>query len=371
MKKILTSLLIIAAVGTFGYITTSAYFSDTETSEENTFTAGTINIAVDGESPWTTTGTFSIDDMKPGYVFYRDAEITNIGNNPADIWKRLSNMAYADGETSDAEEPGSDNNIGAVIRYDMSIDDEVLFDVDAGYVLDEGPHQLAETTAVEGLYMYLGRLEPGESMTVTQSYHMDPSVGNWAQGDIMTLDVEFYAQQTSGGATAPSPELEALAKDNLDYLDIAASDTADMQLHDAKGWLDYAQGGYGGRDGDETIAMVMGENGVCDETTENATFMMYAGEATANNLVLRHYDGQSDDSFEVFVDGNSVGTYANQYNSEDPSHWITATFPVDFTGYAEVEIVATGEPGSLCAAGTDGTDYWYGQVALNWAKITE
>jgi hypothetical protein len=40
------------------------------------------------------------------------------------------------------------------------------------------------------------------SMTIVQSFHLDGSVGNWAQSDILTFDEEFFALQTVGNASA-------------------------------------------------------------------------------------------------------------------------------------------------------------------------
>lgn len=48
MKKILLSLLTIALVSVVAVGATRAYFSDTETSFNNTFTAGSLNLTVDG-----------------------------------------------------------------------------------------------------------------------------------------------------------------------------------------------------------------------------------------------------------------------------------------------------------------------------------
>jgi len=58
-----------------------AYFSDTETSEGNTFTAGTIDLALDGENP-KTGPIFTFSDVKP----CEDLEpisikLENVGNN--------------------------------------------------------------------------------------------------------------------------------------------------------------------------------------------------------------------------------------------------------------------------------------------------
>jgi len=56
---------------------------------------------------------------------------------------------------------------------------------------------------VECHYIYLGILDPGESMSVIQSYHLDIDVGNWGQNDKVTFDMEFVAQQIEGGLPDP------------------------------------------------------------------------------------------------------------------------------------------------------------------------
>src|SRR3989338_2833034 len=61
MKKILISLAIILVVGAVGFGATRAYFSDTETSSGNTFTAGTLDLKT-GYTTWE----FPLVGMKPG-----------------------------------------------------------------------------------------------------------------------------------------------------------------------------------------------------------------------------------------------------------------------------------------------------------------
>ena len=50
MKKILISVLSIAAVGVVAFAATQAFFSDTETSVGNTFAAGAIDLKIDNTS---------------------------------------------------------------------------------------------------------------------------------------------------------------------------------------------------------------------------------------------------------------------------------------------------------------------------------
>lgn len=69
MKKILISLSVIAAAAAVIVGATTAFFSDTETSMGNTFTAGTLDLEVDIDgvvyNPLDRT-IFSADDIKPG-----------------------------------------------------------------------------------------------------------------------------------------------------------------------------------------------------------------------------------------------------------------------------------------------------------------
>ncbi|MBA7601486.1 hypothetical protein ES703_08561 [subsurface metagenome] len=73
----------------------------------------------------------------------------------------------------------------------------------AGFMLT-GPHF---TGGVECNWIYLGVLQPGESMFVLQSYHLDETVDNWGQSDRVFFDMEFFAQQTEGSPPPPGTEL--------------------------------------------------------------------------------------------------------------------------------------------------------------------
>ena len=89
MKRILLSLMTIAVVAAVGIGAARAYFSDTETSVGNTINAGTIDIAVDGDNPWTKTYTEQWSDMKPSYDRTMTFPIKNVGENPLVLWKRI------------------------------------------------------------------------------------------------------------------------------------------------------------------------------------------------------------------------------------------------------------------------------------------
>jgi predicted ribosomally synthesized peptide with SipW-like signal peptide len=373
VKKILG--LTIAIVLIIGVVAggTWAYFSDTEESLGNTFTAGTIDISVNGENPWEGTGYFTIADMKPCDVEYIDFTINNIGENEVDVWKHFEITGTSGGAMTEPEciaENGTwdsvnqqcqnnvpSDDIASVIDYDLVVDGVVIIDITAD----------VQITDIECCWIYLGRIEPGEDMVVTQSYHMQGTAGNEYQGDTMDFTIELFAQQTRGCPPDPDPVCAGYGKPFLDYVNIGSSSS--MSDHNAWGWFPYSTGNYGGGDpvGTYNFAMIGGDDdgsGTCDMNENDATFEMNACATTANNLVIRHLDGTAIDSFDVYVDGVLVWSYTG--GTIPGEVWVTSTVPLGaqaFTGKATIRLVITGNyPWSGCLT--------YGQGAVNWAYIT-
>ena len=191
-----------------------AYFSDTETSTGNTFQAGTISINLAGDKGTPVHG--SIVDFKPCETGYLVFTITNDGRNPADVWKLIDGVLGEDGWTVSAEDTAK-NDIETITLFGMwieggNIDGGVggyhTFDVDDTMLVNEalGLH----VSDVAGSYMYLGTLDPTKSITIVQTFHMAGDTGNWAQGDVMTFNETYLAQQVA--APSPYPELAQCAR---------------------------------------------------------------------------------------------------------------------------------------------------------------
>jgi len=218
MKRILISLLSIGVVSTLAIGASQAWFSDTEQSTNNKITAGDINLEV-------TTGAalafepVQIDDMKPSYVRWTKHTVTNSGTNPLRLWKRIKDIATSENTKSDAEREwysthpneldgnGQKNDIDKYIEYDMYVGGEVDGDPAKNYLggkHDEGGRVVIDETDgitlydIQGVYVYLGELQPEESMVVWQSYHMKNETGNWAQTDRINFTIEFYGEQDNG-----------------------------------------------------------------------------------------------------------------------------------------------------------------------------
>ena len=88
-RKVLIGILTLVLVSILAGAGVYAYFSDTETST-GTFQAGTIDLAVNGENPWTS-AMFSFTDVKPCEVLEEfQIEVTNVGNNPGILTFEIS-----------------------------------------------------------------------------------------------------------------------------------------------------------------------------------------------------------------------------------------------------------------------------------------
>lgn len=267
MKKIIISLVMIVAVGAIVAGATTAFLSDTETSTGNTFSVGTIDIAVDDQNPWT--GSWSNYLDKPSQTNYMNFIIENVGENPAKIWKKLTNVVNGSGSdgyecigydgcspilvSSEPEcEEGSNgytecylerNNLSAFMIYDMAICNDLTGAdcpfIDDGYgnvekpdllsgqwtVLIDENDQVRVDNVVDTWIKLADNLDAGQKLFVSQSYHLmtwddsgQPVITNWAQGDTMTFDVELDARQTD----APAP---GVAQDNTATADLVQKNT--------------------------------------------------------------------------------------------------------------------------------------------------
>jgi len=196
MRKILASVLMIALVSVAVASGTMAYFNDVETSTQNIFNAGTIDIAVDQENPWSKSYEVTYGDsgdLKPCETGVIQFTIENVGTNPAVLWKHIKVDSVGTGTISEPEvawenKNGENNAIDEVINYDMSVGGRVIFLDADGLSVDD----------IQCMWMPIGTLLPRESVTVVQSYHLRPDVENWAQGDVMTFTMDLYAEQRMG-----------------------------------------------------------------------------------------------------------------------------------------------------------------------------
>jgi len=244
-RTVLISLLIITLVGGLAGGGLFAWFSDTETSGGNTFTAGDINLVVNGQPIWQENNQFA--ESKPcQWVLYEDDLCTNGGTDPGDLWFRISLPKDIDPNTSgdqspwqggaypDAEEeaealvPGHIDNacdiqdyVEVVILYNSNTDYSSMLN-GAGY----GGVHAADITEAEarllahggwggsgapgqmykdllrsiggngGMWCSLGTLHTTDAKHLQVYFHLkDRTNANIMQGDKVQFDKTFYLQQ--------------------------------------------------------------------------------------------------------------------------------------------------------------------------------
>lgn len=230
-KKILLSLAIVSVVAIAATVGTIAYFTDTETSTGNTFTAGTIDLTIDSEASYngeavqeatwgqengidiTSEKFFNFTDVKPGDEGENTISI-HIATNEAYVCMAFGNATDDENECTEPEleyetkceedKTGElDNNLYFFAWEDDGDNvweqgEEIMFQGYAPAVLNGQIYSLGtvapEETAYVGLAWCAGEMTiDEEAYTLTCS---GASMNNDVQTDGYTLDVAFYAEQT-------------------------------------------------------------------------------------------------------------------------------------------------------------------------------
>lgn len=206
MKHILIYLTIITIIAVIFIGATTAYFSDLEKNTGD-IQAGTIDIDIDGNNPWT--GTYSMSNVAPGDFKEINFVIHNIGKNPVYIWKIIKNVTTEENGITGPEQKwyntqnggNPKNDLDTTIIYKMTVDGKLVISKEAGVTLSQ----------VKDHYMSLAKsngdalLPPNDSITVDQKYYLKEGTENWAQTDRIGFDIEILAQQVN--EPAPSPQL--------------------------------------------------------------------------------------------------------------------------------------------------------------------
>jgi len=145
----------------------------------------------------------------------------------------------------------------------------------------------------------------------------------------------------------------------LDSVNIG--DSASEGLHDLHGWSNtWYSCGWCGPDGN--MRLIWGDGGeTCDLVDNWASVTLDAGCKTALSLKVDHLAGAADDGFNVYVNGDLVGTYVDNISSNT---WLVTEFDIssgNHSGLLTVKFVATAPAWDLCGT--------YGQVAFNLIEL--
>lgn len=202
MKKFLLSLVVLGMTSTVAIGATTAYFSDTEISSANTFTAGTLDLKVNGKDSEITH--IARTGIKPGPHYTEQLgggwNITNSGTVPGTVTVTLKNVKnYENGclepeissgdVTCGVEDNQGDLGSGLLTNIVWSLNQAPWGSVSPTFTSINA----AQNVPVTGDKFHL---EPGETKAIYLNINWDTSGNdNLGQGDSIEFDVEFTLNQ--------------------------------------------------------------------------------------------------------------------------------------------------------------------------------
>lgn len=204
MKKILgltlAAVLVIAAVGG----STWAYFSDTESSANNTLSAGTMDLNINGGNSAVTT--FSVSSAAPGDSGNGSSILANAGNMSGELDILFSAVTNTGGAGGGEFEDGV-GNLGAVAQIAVYIDVDSSNTWSSGDIgLKSDATTYAHPTALN--YDFINNYggdtwDAIETMAAAASdkfvvaWQLPTSAGNNIQGDSVSFDITFTLEQAT------------------------------------------------------------------------------------------------------------------------------------------------------------------------------
>lgn len=202
MNKILLSLLTISLVAVVAVSATRAYFFDTETSTGNSFTAGTLDLKVDGaDDP--IPAKISVPTMKPGGSGSVIIALHNDGNIDGGVLVKNTGVTNSEGDNPEPEtdktEPG---DLGGAlitsIKYDA--DNDGTFEVSPWP--GSGTGSVFPTLDSQSGEMFGSLFGPtdmplakGDTRNMEISWEIPTGTGNEIMGDTASFALEFHLEQ--------------------------------------------------------------------------------------------------------------------------------------------------------------------------------
>lgn len=198
MRGILLSVLIIGIVAAMMGAGTFSYFSDSETSNGNTFSAGEIDLNVDGGN--TNVVKFSVSNMKPGDQPRGTWNLTNVGTLKGYLdLENITVTSYENGlldpEIEAGDSTADDGELEDVLNLRLFIDRNCDGGISSGdYVFFNDkvanlPHNFELNEPIPaGGYIHI---------VAIFDWWSTPN-DNRAQSDSFTLNITFELAQTTG-----------------------------------------------------------------------------------------------------------------------------------------------------------------------------
>jgi len=212
-KRILVSLSIIGVVAVIAIGATTAYFSDTETSQDNTFSAGTLDLQVvfpyEGEPypGFPPTKTYNgenipgveIRDIKPGDSGFLRYHVNNIGTIGGELYITLANVSNSPGVTPEPEPLPDNGELGENLLINIWYGDESEYPNYSKHIVkDKKLNDLSNVRYLLGDLTAEGDPTTTDGKDVYIKWELPSSVGNEVQGDVVSFDVDLDLMQKGG-----------------------------------------------------------------------------------------------------------------------------------------------------------------------------
>ncbi len=201
MKRILISLMTMALVGALVAGGIYAYFSDTETSSGNTFTAGTLDLEVDDENPWTSTGV-TVSNMEPGAAAVPvDITCENVGTLTGDLYLRITGVTDTGGTINEPEcsaESGTWTSPSGPCTGNTPVDDIstlITLSCSVGGSPVAGLNGVLLSAVPATWTLIQDDLAGSGTITLSLGGSLSSSATNEYQGDVSTFTIELYLAQ--------------------------------------------------------------------------------------------------------------------------------------------------------------------------------
>jgi predicted ribosomally synthesized peptide with SipW-like signal peptide len=199
MKKLLISIMTVVAVTALVGGGIYAYFSDLETSNGNTFTAGTLDLNLDGGN--INVVKFNVSDVKPGDTGGGTWTVTNVGNITGYLDLESCSVSEGIGTSTDpelADEGGPDTaQLGNFLMVHIFVDanNNGSWDVGETDILGTNAVPVQVNTIAASYDLSLSLAGSGGTTYITLTWSVPTATDNRIQGDSVTLNIGFELQQ--------------------------------------------------------------------------------------------------------------------------------------------------------------------------------
>lgn len=208
-RKIAIGILAIGIVAALSGGMIYAYFTDSDKSENNEFTAGTLFLTLNPDmSEKTVANTGSFDNMQPGNSGIATLIVKNAGTVDGYVTFKFINLVDEEHLPADADEPLPEKELGgvdgelsrcldvkvSVIRGSSTLSLPAQFGTDTNTVTFKSLDAIESSPRI--------KLESGQSLTLSIAWSISGTVGNEIQGDKLSFDISFTLNQFDNNPSA-------------------------------------------------------------------------------------------------------------------------------------------------------------------------